>query len=336
MSDRHGHDGSGQRLQLGYTLSSEEQTPLALVEQAVRAEQLGFDFCMVSDHFHPWTDRQGQSPFVWAVVGAVAARTSRIRLGTGVTCPMRVHPAIVAQAAATAGCMMPGRFMLGLGSGENLNEHVVGAHWPPVRVRQEMLAEAVEVIRTLWTGRKANHRGTHWTVEDARIYTLPSQPVPILLAAAGGNAARLAGEKGDGLIAVAPSAEVVQAFTDGGGAGKPRYGQLHVCWAASEAEARRIAYQWWPNATLGRVASELRQPADFEELALLVNEDDVARAVVCGPDPERHVEAIRRFAQTGFDHVYLHQVGPDQEGFFGFVERELMPRLRPAGSAAAR
>jgi G6PDH family F420-dependent oxidoreductase len=329
MSDHHQH-----QLHLGYTLSSEEQKPDALVDLAVRAEQAGFDFCMVSDHFHPWTDRQGQSPFVWAVVGAVARSTERILLGTGVTCPMRVHPAIVAQAAATAGCMMPGRFLLGMGSGENLNEHVLGTRWPPVAVRQEMLGEAVEVIRKLWSGRKVSHRGAHYTVEDARIYTLPSSPVPILVAAAGPKAARLAGEKGDGLIAVAPQAEVVQAFRDAGGAGKPHFGQLHVCWAPTEAEARRIAYQWWPNATLGSVASELRLPRDFEELALLVNEEDVAGAVVCGPDPERHVAAIRAYANIGFDHVYLHQVGPDQDGFFRFAERELMPRLLPVTAAA--
>jgi G6PDH family F420-dependent oxidoreductase len=323
-------------LQLGYTLSSEEQTPNALVDLAVRAEQAGFDFCMVSDHFHPWTDRQGQSPFVWAVVGGVARATRRIRLGTGVTCAMRVHPAIVAQAAATAGCMMPGRFFLGMGSGENLNEHVLGLHWPPIAVRQEMLAEAVEVVRALFGGRKVNHRGTHYTVEDARLYTLPETPVPIMLAAAGKKAATLAGEKGDGMIAVMPKAELVQAFTDAGGAGKPRLGQLHGCWAQSEAAAKRTAYQWWPNVLFGGVSSDVRLPKDFEELALLVNEDDVGRAVVCGPDPERWVSAIRTFAETGFDHVYLHQIGPDQDGFFGFVEREVLPRLQPTGAGRMR
>jgi coenzyme F420-dependent glucose-6-phosphate dehydrogenase len=321
-------------LQLGYSLSSEEHPPDRLVDFAVRAEQAGFQFCMISDHFHPWTDRQGQSPLVWAVIGGIARSTSRIRLGTGVTCAMRVHPAIVAQAAATCGCMMPGRFFLGLGSGENLNEHVLGLHWPPVARRQEMLAEAVEVIRKLHTGRKVSHHGAHYTVEDARIYTLPDTPVPIMLAAAGSNAAELAGRVGDGLIAVSPKAELVQAFSDAGGEGKPRLGQIHVCWASSDAEARRTAYQWWPNAVLGSVSSDLRLPAEFEELALLVNEDDVARQVVCGPDPERYRQAIREYADTGFDHVYLHQVGPDQAGFFSFVEREVMPRLQRVGARA--
>lgn len=323
-------------LRLGYTLSSEEQKPDALVDQAVRAEQAGFDFCVVSDHFHPWTDRQGQSPFVWAVVGGVARSTSRITLGTGVTCPMRVHPAIVAQAAATAGCMMPGRFFLGMGSGENLNEHILGRHWPPVAVRQEMLGEAVEVIRALWRGGRTSHRGRHYTVEDARIYTLPEQPVPIMLAAAGRNAARLAGEKGDGLIAVMPEASLVQAYVDAGGDGRPRFGQLHVCWAETEAQARRTAYQWWPNAAIHGIASDLRLPGDFEEVALMLSEDDVARAVVCGPDPERLVAAIRAYTDAGFDNVYLHQVGPDQEGFFRFFEGDLMPRLQAAGAAAGR
>lgn len=322
-------------LRLGYTLSSEEQKPLALVEQAVRAEQAGFDFCMVSDHFHPWIDQQGQSPFVWAVVGAVARSTSRIMLGTGVTCPiMRVHPAIVAQAAATAGCMMPGRFFLGVGSGENLNEHIVGRHWPPIAVRQEMLEEAVEVIRGLWQGKRFNHRGKHFTVEDARIYTLPDQPVPIMMAAAGKKAATLAGEKGDGLIAVTPQPELVQAFADAGGGGRPRFGQMHVCWAESEAQARRTARQWWPNAVIHGIASDMRLPKDFEEVALLISEEDVAREVPCGPDPERYVEAIRKYAETGFDSVYLHQIGPEQEGFFSFFEREILPRLQRVAAGA--
>ena len=324
------------RVQIGFTLSSEEHGPHVLVDHAVRAEQLGFDFCVISDHFHPWTDRQGQSPFVWAVIGGIARSTTHIEVGTGVTCAVRIHPAIVAQAAATAGCMLPGRFFLGMGSGENLNEHILARHWPPVSVRQEMMAEAVDVIRELWRGRKTNHRGAHWTVEDARIYTLPDQPVPIMLAAAGRNAAELAGEKADGLIAVAPKPELIQAFARAGGHHKPRYGQLHVCWAANEEQARRTAYQWWPNVVMGGVASDLRLPADFEEIALLVNEDDVARAVVCGPDPERFVAAIHSYVESGFDHVYLHQVGPDQEGFFRFWERELRPRLQPVGAGASR
>jgi G6PDH family F420-dependent oxidoreductase len=327
--------GDERRLHIGYTLSSEEHPPNELVEHAIRAEQVGFEFCLISDHFHPWTDQQGHSPFVWAVIGGVARTTSRIVIGTGVTCPMRVHPAIVAQAAATAGCMLPGRFFLGLGSGENLNEHIVGAHWPPIPVRQEKLGEAVDVIRKLWSGVRINHRGTHYTVEDARIYTLPSQPVPIMLAASGRSGAELAGRKADGLIAIAPKPELVQAFVDGGGSG-PRYGQLHVCWAPTEEEARRTAYQWWPIGAMGAIVRDLRLPRDFEEVALLVSPDDVARTVVCGPDPERYMAAILQFTQAGFDHVYLHQVGADQEGFFAFFERELVPRLAEPATAAAR
>jgi G6PDH family F420-dependent oxidoreductase len=231
--------------------------------------------------------------------------------------------------------MMPGRFFLGVGSGENLNEHVLGAHWPPVTVRQERLAEAVEVIRGLWRGGRFNHRGTHYTVEDARIYTLPETPVPIMIAAAGERAAKLAGEQGDGLIGVTPQPELVQAFVDAGGDGRPRFGQLHVCWAESPEQARRTAYQWWPNAVLGGIAADMRLPRDFEEVALLVSEKDVARAVVCGPDPDAHVAAIRRYADAGFDNVYLHQIGPEQDGFFSFFERELLPRLqRPAAGGA--
>nr|MBA3728962.1 TIGR03557 family F420-dependent LLM class oxidoreductase [Actinomycetota bacterium] len=222
--------------ELGYALSSEEHPPNDLVRHAKRAEEAGFGFAFISDHFHPWVDRQGQSPFVWNVIGAIAATTERLRLGTGVTCPLiRTHPAIIAQAAATSAAMMPGRFLLGLGTGENLNEHILGDRWPAVDVRLEMLEEAIEVIRLLWRGGVQSHRGRHYTVENARIYTLPDEPPPILIAAKGEKAGRLAGRDGDGLVGVSPDEEMMKAFDSAGGTGKPRYGQVTVCWAKDEA-----------------------------------------------------------------------------------------------------
>jgi G6PDH family F420-dependent oxidoreductase len=310
-------------------LAGEEHGPLALVENARRAEAAGFSFVVASDHYHPWTDRQGQSPFVWGVLGGVAAATTWIGVGTGVTCPtIRVHPAVVAQAAATAACMLPGRFFLGVGTGENLNEHILGLRWPPTAVRRAMLEEAVAVMRALWTGELTSHHGEHYTVENARIYTLPDEPVPVMVAAGGPAAGELAGRIGDGLVVTAPDEETLDAFEDAGGRDKPRYGQLTVCWAESEDDARRTAREWWPNAALASpLSQELPLPSDFESAAAMVDEDDVAEAVVCGPDPDRHLEAIREFEAAGVDRIFVHQVGPDQSGFFGFYEREILPRL---------
>jgi G6PDH family F420-dependent oxidoreductase len=314
---------------IGYTLSSEENGAPALVEQARRAEEVGFAFAGISDHFHPWIDKQGQSPFVWGVLGAVAEATESLELLTGVTCPTtRIHPAIVAQAAATAATLLPGRFSLGVGSGENLNEHILGERWPPVAVRQERLEEAIEVIRLLWEGGLTTHHGRHYTVENARIYSLPEEPPPILVAVAGERSVDLAARAGDGLIGTAPIADSVERFRGGGGAGKPTYGQLHVCWAESEADARRTALEWWPNgAVSGSHFLELPLPSHFEEAAELVTEQAIAESVVCGPDPERHVAAIREFTDAGYYHVYVHQVGPDQAGFFDFYGREVLPEL---------
>ena len=312
--------------EIGYALSSEEHPPAELARYARLAEERGFGFALVSDHFHPWTDRQGQSPFVWAVVGAIAQATERLRLGTGVTCPtFRIHPAIVAHAAATAAALMPGRFFLGLGTGENLNEHVLGDRWPEGEVRLEMLAEAIEVIRLLWGGGYQSHRGRHFTVEQARIYTLPEELPPIVVAAGNPEAAKLAATAGDGLVGTAPDADLLAEFESAGGAGKPRYGQLTVCWAEEEGAARKTALEWWANAALpGELSQELALPRHFEQAAQLVTEDAVAGQVACGPDPETHRAAIAEFAEAGYDHVYVHQVGPDQEGFLDFYGREIL------------
>jgi coenzyme F420-dependent glucose-6-phosphate dehydrogenase len=262
------------------------------------------------------------------VIGGIAETTERIELGTGVTCPtMRIHPAIVAQAAATATAMMPGRFFLGLGTGENLNEHILGQRWPSADIRREMLEEAIQVLRKLWTGELTTHRGRWYHVEDARIYTLPDEPPPIAVAAAGPKAAELAARAGDALISTSPDGDLVERYRDSGGEGR-RYGGLVVCVADGEDEAKRIAHEWWPNAALkGPLGQELPQPAHFEAAVRMVTPDDVAEAVVCGTDVDRHLGRIQEYVDAGYDHVYVHQVGPDQEAFFRLYERELLPRF---------
>jgi coenzyme F420-dependent glucose-6-phosphate dehydrogenase len=319
--------------ELGYTLSSEEFDAPTLVRLARRAEEAGFGFAGISDHFHPWVDAQGESPFVWGVLGAISQATERLRLITAVTCPtMRIHPAIVAHAAATTAQLLPGRFALGLGSGENLNEHILGDRWPPVAERQERLEEAIEVIRKLWTGKLTSHRGTHYRVQNARLYSLPDEPPPLLVAVAGKRSVDLAARLADGIVGTSPVAESVERFREGAGEDKPAYGQLHVCWAEDEATARRTALGRWPNGgTSGSYFLELPLPAHFEEAAETIDEEDIAANVVCGPDPEKHLAAIREFLDAGYDHLYVHQVGDDQEGFFDFYEREVIPSIGPPG-----
>ncbi len=316
-------------IEVGYALSSEEHAAADLVRHARQAEEAGFSFALISDHFHPWIDRQGQSPFVWSVLGAIAEATEKLVVGTGVTCPtVRIHPAIIAQAAATTASLMPDRFFLGLGSGENLNEHILGTRWPEWEVRAEMLEEAVDIIRQLWTGELTSHRGRHYTVQNARIYSLPERLPPIYLAASGEKAARQAARIADGFIGTGPEASLLSAFQEAGGRG-PRFGQVTLCWAASEREARRTAREWWPTVAIHREATqELPNPAHFEHLTSSVTEDQVADALTCGPDPERHLARIREYLEAGYDRVYLHHVGPDQQGFLRFAERELLPTLK--------
>jgi G6PDH family F420-dependent oxidoreductase len=321
-------------VEIGYALSSEEQPPSELVRHAALAEEFGFGFALISDHFHPWTSRQGNSAFVWGVLGGIATATNRMRVGTGVTCPLiRMHPALVAQAAATTAAMMPGRFFLGVGTGENLNEHVTGERWPSAPERFEMLEEAIDVIRRLWTGEEVDHHGRHYHVPDARLYTVPAERIQMFVAASGTQAAELAGRAGDGLIATAPNADIVSAFRRSGGNGS-RVGQLTVCWAETESEGRRTAHEWWPTAAVGgNISQELPRPEDFEAVAELVTEGDVSEQVVCGSDPDRHLAAIHEFEAAGFDRVYVHQVGPDQEGFMRFYASRILPNV--GGSAAA-
>ncbi len=316
---------------IGYAISSEEHTPSDLVRNAVLAEAAGFEFALISDHFHPWIDRQGHSPFVWSVIGGIAERTERIRLGTGVTCPtMRIHPAILAQAAATSAAMMPGRFFFGVGTGENLNEHILGEKWPPYDLRSEMLEEAIEVIRLLWKGGEQSHYGEYYIVENARLYTLPDEAPPIVIAAGGPKSAEMAGRLGDGFVGTSAQRELIDAYREAGGTG-PRYGQLTVCWGPDEAAARRTAFEIWPTAGVkGELAQELPTPAHFQQAAQMVTEEQIGEAMVCGPDPKRHLEALQEYVDAGYDHVYIHQVGPDQEGFIDFAKREILPAFASA------
>jgi G6PDH family F420-dependent oxidoreductase len=316
-------------IELGYALSSEEHGAGELVRQAQAAEKAGFEHALISDHYHPWIDRQGESPFVWGVIGAISQVTERLEIGTGITCPTtRIHPAIVAQAAATAASLLPRRFMLGVGTGENLNEHILGDRWPNADERLERLEEAVELIRELWTGELVSYRGRHFTVDRARIYSLPDELPPIGVAAGAHGSAEVAGRIGDALISTTPESELVQMFSDSGGLDKPRLGQLTVCWAETDEEAIQTAHRHWPNAALrGDLGQELPLPRHFRQATELVTPDLVAEAVVCGPNPDRFREAIAKFEHAGFTRVYLHHVGHDPDGFMRFFERELMPEL---------
>lgn len=315
---------------IGYALSSEEHQPNDLVRHARMAEEAGFTFALISDHFHPWIEKQGHSPFVWGVIGGIAQATKTLQLGTGVTCPtVRIHPAIIAHAAATAAAMMPGRFFLGVGTGENLNEHVTGAVWPEWQIRGEMLEEAVAVMRALWEGEEQSHYGRHYTVTNAKLYTLPEEPVPVMVAASGPKAAEMAGRIGDGFIGTSPKRETVEGFEEAGGKGKPRYGQATVCWAADEATARKLAHETWPTGAMpGELNQELPSPKHFAQAAQMVTEEMVAESTVCGPDAKRHIEEIQKYIDAGYDHVYIHQIGPDQEGFIDFYQREVLPHVR--------
>ena len=319
-------------VELGYTLSSEEHGPTDLVRHAVRAEEVGFDFASISDHYHPWVSQQGNAPFAWSTLGGVAAATDDIDVGVGVTCPIiRYDPAILAQATATVAKMFEEsgqQFYFGVGTGENLNEHVTGEQWPSHRVRLDMLEEAVEVIRKLWTGDMVTHRGDHYTVRNAKLFTTPEENPPVVVSAYGEHAAKRAADLGDGFWSVGPQ-DVVQTFEQEGGEG-PKFSQLTVCYADSEDEAVETAHEWWPNSLLpGQLSSELEIPEFFEQASQMVTKEQVREAdsIVTDPDPQAHVENLRKFVDAGYDHVYVHQIGPDQEALFDLYEDEVLPEF---------
>jgi G6PDH family F420-dependent oxidoreductase len=316
-------------IEIGYALSSEEHKPNDLVAYGREAEESGFTFALISDHYHPWTNRQGNSPFVWSVLGALAHATNRIRIGSGVTCPiMRLHPAIIAQAAATVAAMMPGRFFLGVGTGEYLNEHILGDPWPEPDTRLEMLAEAVEIIRELWQGNRFNHDGVYFKVRDARIYTLPKDSPPILMAASGDKAALMAGEIADGLISLEHGPEIVAEFRNSGGNGQPCIGQVTACWADSVKEAELTVREWWPISSLsGSLHVDLPTPEHFEDVIELMDEPAIPDDIVLGPDAGKYLEVIESLAGFGYDQIYIHQIGPEQSGFLEFFRDSLHPLL---------
>ncbi|WP_043630156.1 TIGR03557 family F420-dependent LLM class oxidoreductase [Nonomuraea candida] len=313
----------------GYFLSCEEHGPQELVRQAKAAERAGFEALWISDHFHPWLDEQGESPFVWSVIGALAEATS-LPITTAVTCPLvRTHPVVIAHAAATTAALTGGRFRLGVGTGEALNEHVTDSRWPPLSERLEMLEEAIELMRELFTGKLVTHRGRHYSVDTARLYTLPEEPAPILVSGLGKKSTALAGRLGDGYVSTAPSAESVRAFREAGGTGKPALGGLKACYAGDEAAARKTVHRLWPTQGIKGEASQLLPlPRHFAQLAEMVTEDEAVNGSPVGPDPEAHVRAVQQYVDAGFDEVYVNQIGPEQDAFFDFYQREVLPRLR--------
>jgi len=316
-------------MRIGYFLATEEFSPAELLAQAEAAGSAGFDALWISDHYHPWVDAQGQSAFVWSMIGALS-RVSRLPITTAVTCPtVRIHPAVIAQAAATSAVLCDGRFVLGVGSGEALNEHILGDPWPEAPVRLEMLAEAVELIRQLWTGEVTSHRGRHYLVENARIYTRPDTPPPIYVSGFGPKAVELAARIGDGFITTGPDAEAVAQFRAAGGAGKPAQGGFKTAYADTAQQGAQIAHERWPNTALpGELAQILPTPRHFEQASTLVTEQMVGSAVVCGRDPDAHRKMIETYAQAGFDEVYVANIGPHQDGFFGMYADQVLPRVR--------
>jgi len=312
----------------GLTLSSEEHPPRKLVDIANAAEAAQFDFVSISDHFHPWIGEQGHSPFVWTVLGAIAASTAQIEVGVGVSCPtFRMSPVVSAHAAATTASLLEDRFTWGVGSGEALNEHITGQRWPPAPVRIEMLAEAIDVIRALWTGESITHRGAYFTVEDARIFDLPRRLPPIVVSAFGPEAAKVAAERGDGLWISGANADVIQAYRDHGGKGAI-WSQLSLCWDPDRDRAVERAHRLWPNTAVpGQLGQDLPTVLHFEQAVQNVRPEDLAAEVPCGPEPEPILEAIAEMTEVGVDHVYLHQIGDPMDGFLDFWEEELKTAL---------
>lgn len=317
-------------MKLGYFLSSEEYTPAELVEQAVAAEEAGFDALWISDHFHPWNDEQGESPFVWSVIGALSQACS-LPVTTAVTCPtVRTHPVVIAQAAATSAAMLDGKFVLGVGTGEALNEHILGGPWPTLDVRLEMLEEAVEVMRRLWTGEVVTWQGKHYNVDTARIYTLPDEPPPVYVSAFGPKALDAAARIGDGFINTAPDAESVATFKEKSG-GKPTQGGCKVAWADTKDEGIDQAHRLWRNAGLpGELAQVLPSPRHFEQASELVTRESTADSVVAGPDVAEHVEQLRSYVDAGYDEVYVANMGPHYLDMIRAYGAEVLPELRRA------
>jgi len=314
-------------MRIGYFLSSEEYTPAELIEQAKGAERAGFSALWISDHYHPWVDAQGQSAFVWSTIGALSQACS-LPITTAVTCPtVRIHPAVIAQAAATSAVLTGGKFRLGIGSGEALNEHIFGDAWPEADVRLEMLEEAVEIMRELWKGGNVSYRGKHYTVENARIYTLPEKPVEILISGFGPKAIEVAARIGEGYVHVSPDADAVKQFRSSGGGDRVCQAGFKAAYADSEEEGARIAYEKWPNAGLpGELSQVLPTPKHFEQASQLVTQDMIKESFVCGNDPQAHLDMIDQYAQAGFDEIYVANTGPNYQGLFDLYAEHVLPK----------
>ncbi len=320
-------------MMIGYTMLCEQAGPRQLVRDVTLAEDAGFDFAVISDHYSPWLDAQGHAPYAWSVLGAAAQATDHIPLMTYVTCPTRrYHPAVVAQKAATMQLLSGGRFTLGLGAGENLNEHIVGGQWPIAGLRHEMLEEAVQIIRALWEGGTVTFRGKYFDVESAKVWDLPDPTPAIGIAASGVESCHLAGRNADALIAVQPHAELGKMFDDAGGSGKPRIGQVPLSYDTDQQTAvERVMEQFRWFVGPWKTNAELPLPVSFETAYETVREDDVTAKMPCGPDLDQHVAAIRRFEEAGFTHLALVQVGGDaQERFITWAKEELLPTVRAA------
>lgn len=314
--------------EIGIFFSCEELPARQIVSNARHAEQAGFRSAWISDHFHPWNDEQGESPFVWSVLGALAEATDEMHWMTAVTCPtVRTHPGIVAHAAATTATLMPGRFRLGVGSGEALNEHVFGDRWPEADVRLEMLEEAVAVIRRLWEGDFQSHHGRHYTLENARIYSLPDEPPPILVSGFGPKAIALAGRIGDGFVTVGPDSGAVDLYRAHRGSG-PITGGLKVCFGPNRDDCVATAHRLWPNEALsGELAQVLPSPRHFEQATELVTRDHISQSMPCGDDPQEHITAIQAFVDAGFDEIFVGQIGPGHDEFVDFYASEIVPHF---------
>ncbi len=314
----------------GYKLMTETHGPRELIRSARQAEDAGFDFAAISDHYHPWLESHGHSPFAWSVLGAIAEATENIGLATGLTCPiMRYHPAIVAQAAATIGVISEGRFTLAVGAGERLNEHIVGQGWPAPHERHARLREAMEIIRLLWRGETCSYQGSYFKLDSARIYDLPDKPIPLVMGVSEEKSLKLAIDVADGIMATEAKAETVTAWKKAKGAKGPRYAELGLAYADTEKAGLKLAHTYNRFGALGwSVLSELPNVSGFEDATRFVKPDDLKDDVPHGPDVETYVKAVKKFIDAGYDHIALMAAGPDQAKFIRFFEKDLAPRLR--------
>ena len=315
-------------MQIGYFLSTEEYGPTELLEQARAADEAGFERLWISDHFHPWNDEQGNSPFVWSMIGAISQVCS-LPITTAVTCPtVRIHPAIIAQAAATSARLTGGRFTLGVGSGEALNEHILGDPWPSADRRLEMLEEAVELIRRLWSGEVVSWEGRYYEVDHARIYDLPEQPPEIYVSGFGPKSIELAARIGDGYLNTAPDEGQVSEFKAASG-GKPAQAGAKVAFAPTAEEGWEHAHRIWPNAGLpGEMAQILPTPEHFEQASSLVTLESTKKSVVAGNDPAPHLEQIAKYRDAGYDALHIANTGPHYREMIEFYGERVLPVAR--------